>query len=115
LAEYSIELKEVSKFFKLDSWNFSHTIKKLKTIKSVDGISFNVEKGKMIGIIGKNGSGKTTLLRIIAGIMHPDEGSVTINGKIGPLLQVGLGSNETRNQHSNNNTRTTPKQQPNNT
>jgi len=48
----------------------------------------------LIGIIGKNGSGKTTLLRIIAGIMHPDEGSVTINGKIGPLLQVGLGSNE---------------------
>ena len=94
MVEYSIKINEVSKFFKLDNWNLSHTIKKLKIIKSIDDISFNVEKGKLIGIIGKNGSGKTTLLRMIAGIMHPDKGSITVNGKIGPLLQVGLGSND---------------------
>ena len=94
MVKYSIKINEISKFFKLDSWNLSHTVKKLQVIKSIDNISFNVEKGKMIGIIGKNGSGKTTLLRTIAGIFHPDKGSITVNGKIGPLLQVGLGSND---------------------
>lgn len=94
MIEYSIQINDISKTFKLDTWNITHTISKLRKIKPINNISLNIEKGKMIGIIGKNGSGKTTLLRMIAGIFHPDKGSITVNGKIGPLLQVGLGSND---------------------
>jgi len=60
-------------------------------IKSLDQVSFSVDKGEMLGIIGLNGSGKTTLLRTIAGIYKPDSGSVQVNGKMAPILHIGTG------------------------
>lgn len=54
------------------------------------GISFSVEKGEALGIIGKNGAGKSTLLQILTGIYQPDEGTVERHGRIG-LLQIGSG------------------------
>ena len=57
----------------------------------MDGISFNVKKGEVLGSIGLNGSGKTTLLRVIAGIYKPDQGSIKVNGTISPLMQLGAG------------------------
>lgn len=54
-------------------------------------LSFSINKGEMFGIVGKNGTGKTTLLRIISGIYKPDEGSVTVNGSLIPLLALGAG------------------------
>jgi ABC-2 type transport system ATP-binding protein len=59
--------------------------------RALDDISFDVQKGECFGIIGKNGSGKSTLLKIIAGIYEPDAGSMTINGKISPFLELGIG------------------------
>jgi len=59
----------------------------------LNDISFSVNKGEMLGIVGFNGSGKTTLLRIISGILLPDSGIVNNNGKITPLLQLGTGFN----------------------
>ena len=47
---------------------------------AVDDISFNVEKGKILGFLGPNGAGKTTTMRIITGFMPPSEGNVTISG-----------------------------------
>lgn len=64
-----------------------------KTIDALDEISFSVARGEILGIIGLNGSGKTTLMRIIAGVYQPDKGSVTIHGKIAPLMQLGAGFN----------------------
>jgi len=58
---------------------------------AVDNISFSVQKGEMFGIIGMNGSGKTTLLRTIAGIYKPEKGRIKLNGRVAPLLQVGVG------------------------
>jgi len=54
-------------------------------------ISFKVNKGEMVGILGKNGVGKTTLLRIIANIYKPDSGSITVNGTLMPFLALGSG------------------------
>jgi ABC-type polysaccharide/polyol phosphate transport system ATPase subunit len=54
-------------------------------------VSFKVNQGESLGIIGKNGSGKTTLLRIIAGIYKPDEGSIRIRGRVSTLLGLAVG------------------------
>jgi lipopolysaccharide transport system ATP-binding protein len=54
-------------------------------------ISFEVETGKVMGIIGRNGSGKSTLLRILARITTPTEGRATMRGRVGALLEVGTG------------------------
>ena len=74
---------------------------KLQTIQSLSNVSFTVPKGQTLGIIGLNGSGKTTLLRIIAGVYRPDSGSVTVNGRMAPLLQIGTGFHPELNAQEN--------------
>jgi lipopolysaccharide transport system ATP-binding protein len=54
-------------------------------------VSFEVNKGEALGIIGKNGSGKSTLLKILANVLYPDSGSVTMNGKVASFLELGIG------------------------
>ncbi len=54
-------------------------------------VSFEVGKGETFGIIGKNGSGKTTLLKILAKVLYPDSGSVTLDGKAASFLELGIG------------------------
>ena len=54
-------------------------------------ISFEVKKGDRVGILGLNGAGKSTLLKIISGVLKATEGSVKVNGKIAPLLELGAG------------------------
>jgi len=56
-------------------------------------VSFTVERGETVGIIGRNGSGKSTLLRVIAGIYPPDEGKVSVNGEVSTLFSLGTGFN----------------------
>lgn len=59
--------------------------------EAVKGISFEVEKGKILGFIGKNGSGKSTTLRALAGIFSPDKGTINLHGNSISLLSIGVG------------------------
>jgi teichoic acid transport system ATP-binding protein len=56
-------------------------------------VSFTVESGETVGIIGRNGSGKSTLLRVIAGVYPPDEGKVSVDGEVSTLFSLGTGFN----------------------
>jgi len=56
-------------------------------------VSFAVERGETVGIIGRNGSGKSTLLRVVAGIYPPDEGKVSVDGEVSTLFGLGTGFN----------------------
>jgi len=60
---------------------------------AIKDVSFRVKKGETLGIIGENGSGKSTLLKLIAGVLTPDSGSIKVNGKIAPFLELGVGFN----------------------
>ena len=64
---------------------------KAERFTAVDNVSFSLEEGDFLGIIGTNGAGKSTLLKVISGIIKPAKGSVTVNGKIAALLELGSG------------------------
>ncbi len=58
---------------------------------ALDKVSVDIPKGDVFGIVGLNGSGKSTLLKVISGILKPTKGSVTVNGSIAPLIELGAG------------------------
>lgn len=62
-----------------------------KELSALHDISFTINKGETVGIIGKNGSGKSTLLKLIAGVTSPTRGKVEIFGKVAPLIELGAG------------------------
>jgi ABC-type polysaccharide/polyol phosphate transport system ATPase subunit len=60
---------------------------------ALDDVNLSVRSGEFFGIIGLNGSGKSTLLKIIAGIYQPDEGTISVRGKLSPFIELGVGFN----------------------
>jgi lipopolysaccharide transport system ATP-binding protein len=94
----AVEVAGISKYYALGNSQWSrvrrifspgsHTSDEVCALRDV---SFTVAEGEAFGIIGSNGSGKSTLLQIIAGILRPSEGSVTINGRCSTLLELGSG------------------------
>jgi lipopolysaccharide transport system ATP-binding protein len=58
---------------------------------AVDDVSFELKKGEMLGLIGANGSGKSTLLKMLNGIFWPDKGKITMKGRVGALIELGVG------------------------
>lgn len=96
-----IEVNNVSMAFRMDinrpsglkDWvvNFVTGKRDIREFRALSGISFTVERGEVVGIIGRNGSGKSTLLKIISGIYKPTGGSVTLGGSVVPMLELGSG------------------------
>ena len=62
-----------------------------RDVTVLDGISFQVRKGEAVGLIGKNGCGKSTTLKLLTRILHPNEGRVTVNGRVSSLIELGAG------------------------
>ena len=95
--ENAIEVRDlVLRYRILNKMSIRSSLLKLKKSKTeifeaISGISFNVEKGQIMGIVGKNGSGKSTLLKTISGIFSPDEGTVDLHGHSVSLLSIGVG------------------------
>ncbi|MCA0403591.1 MAG: ABC transporter ATP-binding protein [Proteobacteria bacterium] len=95
-----VEVKNISKIFKI------HPVTRLKSLfkrgfkketaqdfKALSEVSFTIEAGESVAIIGRNGSGKSTLLQIIAKIIKPSTGSLNINGRVAAILELGSGFN----------------------
>lgn len=100
MGEIAITVKDlVIRYRKLSSFSIKKQLlnrhkkksKKDNMFEAIHGISFEVPKGEILGIVGKNGSGKSTLLRALAGVFSPDEGSIDMHGHDVSLLAIGVG------------------------
>ncbi len=94
--ELAIEVKDVRISYRiLNNVSIRSTLFHKKTrdeiFEAVKGVSFETEKGGILGIIGKNGSGKSTLLRSIAGVFSPNSGSIDLHGNSVSLMALGVG------------------------
>ena len=68
-------------------------LQKREDFKALDDVSFSIEQGEVVGIIGHNGAGKSTLLKHLANISKPTKGSIIVRGSVAPLIEVGAGVN----------------------
>ena len=95
----SIQVDHVTKQFTLQ---YNRTLKQIavasmkrlpnnETFQAVNDVSFEVEQGESVGLMGLNGSGKSTLLKVINGVMRPDQGTVRTRGRIAGLIATGAG------------------------
>jgi len=100
--EYIIEVENLNlnyRFIKslsfkewaINSFTLGKKESKTKTFKALQNVSFKIEKGKTVGIIGENGAGKSTLLKVLANVYAPDEGNVKINTDSVSLLTLATG------------------------
>ena len=87
----TVEVRELKKQFTVRYTTFYGGTAKSGTKQVLNGLTFEVKKGEVLGIIGKNGSGKSTLLKVLAKIMGPDSGSVELKGKVASILELGMG------------------------
>lgn len=91
-------IKKIFRYFKKDYMVFYWLFTKKgyeKEFRVLDGISFNIKKGEVVGILGRNGAGKSTILKIISGIYFPSSGTVEVDGTIASLLELGAGFKST--------------------
>lgn len=99
MTEFAVSVKNLSKKYRRfnsvgDAMKeFIHPLRKRyhNEFWALKDVSFEIKKGECVGIIGRNGSGKSTLLQILCGIMQPTGGTVSINGRIAALLELGAG------------------------
>jgi ABC-2 type transport system ATP-binding protein len=102
MDDIAIRVDNVSKAFKLPHERhssikgmlisrFRGSHQSYETQQALNGVTFDIKKGEFYGIVGRNGSGKSTLLKMLAGIYTPTEGAITVNGKLTPFIELGVG------------------------
>ena len=97
----AIEVHDVTKSFSLRHtrsmkelivWTLRGRGKELRNdFNALDGVSFTIEQGESVALLGFNGSGKSTMLKLISGVMLPDDGRVGVRGRVAGLIEVGAG------------------------
>ena len=97
MQECAIEVKDLKlSYVSRQSYSIKQTLfqfkkSERKVVEALKGVSFQAEKGEVLGIVGRNGSGKSTLLRTLAGVFAPDEGTIDLKGNSISLLSLGTG------------------------
>lgn len=97
MSEYAIEVENLCISYRgLKSYSIKQNLlhgkrARAEEFQAVKNVSFRVEKGEIVGLIGKNGSGKSTMLRAIAGIFSPNSGTINLHGHSVSLLSIGVG------------------------
>lgn len=99
MADIAIDVRNVSIHYRILNnisvqKSFFHRKIRNEVFEAVKNVSFTVEEGGILGIIGKNGSGKSTLLRSIAGVFSPNKGSIDLKGHSVSLMALGVGFKE---------------------
>jgi len=101
MSDIAIKLENVTKYYKLykdpkDRLKEAlHPFKKKyhKPFYAIKNLNLEIKKGDVLGVVGRNGCGKSTLLKLITGVLQPNEGAISVKGKITALLELGAGFN----------------------
>jgi lipopolysaccharide transport system ATP-binding protein len=104
LSDAAIRFESVVKSYRVDDsaalglkYRLLHFVQYLRDRRcrrlftALDGVTFEVRPGECLGVIGRNGSGKSTTLSLMAGVYPPTSGTVSVNGRVSPLLELGAG------------------------
>ena len=75
----------------INIFDFKKKRNKKEYFYALSDVSFHIEKGEVIGLIGSNGAGKSTLLKVVSGVMKPTKGNIEVNGVISPMIELGAG------------------------
>ncbi len=104
MGEITIQVQDLTKIYKLYEKPTDRIKESLfpehcfhKDFLAVNHVSFTVERGETVGIIGRNGAGKSTLLKLITGVLTPTSGEIVLSGKVSALLELGTGFDSERN------------------
>lgn len=103
MDDVAIKVENIGKVFRLPHEknssikssvvNFYKRKKGYEMQHALQNVSFEIKKGEFYGIVGRNGGGKSTLLKLLAGIYTPTKGNITVNGKLTPFIELGVGFN----------------------